>query len=159
MINEGYPYLQWQAETAEEPQEPNGGGDFMSLRLFFDAEATNQISEDTAVNPDIVRGNVTNGMTDILPLWVKSTNEQYTYEEITITSAQGNVDGVLFSYALDNGSGEPDEGTWSETLELPDGDYDSSYPIHRRIEIEPRETPFTSDVARHRIQALVFNKL
>jgi len=98
----------------------------MTLALFHDAALENPIDEN---NPDEIREKVINESVEAEDIiYVASTNLLLYYENITLTMHEDNEDGVLIEYSED---AEP--LNYVETLNLPDGDYSSPVPIHRKL--------------------------
>ena len=125
----------------------------MSLRLFFDENMENPVAAEEFEDgePDEVKDAVQSGetLTDETVLYLGSTDTTLTYENITIEQIEGTSDNdVNVEYAEDDGAGNPD--TYSDPLNLPDGDYDTPVPIHRKAEAPNVTNAFNRDDIRHR---------
>lgn len=99
------------------------------IRMYHDQAGTQEVTEQ---NPDSFRKAVFAGddLEDVAELYLKTDDPDLTYENVSIT-AKGDDDGASESgqidvkYSLDGSS-------YSDTLELPDGDYGSPIKIYRR---------------------------
>ena len=121
----------------------------MALKLFHDVDATEPIDEQ---NPDIVHEPVDAGGTVLneKKLYLASTNPLLAYEDLTIRGevieiipeeASGII--VSITYALDD-NGSPD--TYEEELELPDGDYQTPFPVWRRVYVQNVNQAFKATI-------------
>ena len=100
----------------------------MGLRLYLDAEAAQEITEE---NPDQVRKPVIAGSdwVDERSLWIRSDNPTLTYENVVIT-AQNVPEGVTVQYALDNAG---KAGTYADSITLPNGKFDPAVRFWRKV--------------------------
>lgn len=124
----------------------------MALRLYHDAGATQEITEET---PDTVHMAVAVGQTlvDERPIYVLSDDPGLTYEAVSIEGV-GDVDGASQSgqvdvlYALDTG-GSP--GTYVQTLTLPNGDYATPYKVWRKVTSPNVQQAFNVTTIQHQL--------
>lgn len=125
----------------------------MALRLYHDADATQEITEET---PDTVHMAVAVGQTlvDERPIYVLSDDPDLTYEAVSI-EAEGDTDDASESgqvdvlYAPDN-NGVP--GEYKQVLELPDGDYSEPLKIWRKVTSPNVQQAFNVTTIQHVLQ-------
>lgn len=125
----------------------------MALRLYHDADATQEITEET---PDTVHMAVAVGQTlvDERPIYVLSDDPGLTYEAVSI-EAEGDTDDasergqVDVLYAPDN-NGTP--GTYVQTLTLPDRDYATPHKIWRKVTSPNVQQAFNVTTIQHVLQ-------
>ena len=121
----------------------------MSLKLYFDSAGTEPIqsSLDTGASPDTIREAVESGnnVEDIRTIYLKSANTDLTYENIQLTWAETETNGVIVEYRLAG------DTTWVSSLSLSNGAYTTEEAIERRIFAENiTEATYRDDIT-HRL--------
>lgn len=121
----------------------------MALRIYEDSDAT------TELTTDIFKGAVEDGenLVEEKHLYICSDDAEKTYENVSIT-ATNDTDGasnsgeIDYEYAPDDG-GSP--GTYVQTLDLSDGDFDTSVSIWRRATAPNVQEEFKNEIIEHQI--------
>ena len=100
----------------------------MGLRLYYDPECTNEITNE---NPDSIRKPTIFGETLVteLEIYIKSDDITLIYENISFTALNDDAQ-VDVKYALDK-EGTP--GEYHDELQLPDGVYHDPIRVWRKI--------------------------
>lgn len=116
----------------------------MALILYHDSAATQPIDES---NPDNVHEavNVGGQIVDEQLVYVKSNDPDLTYEDVLITSEADPEAPVQIdvTYALDD-NGVP--GTYTPSLELPDGDFSTVVPVWRKVYVDNIQQAFQAEL-------------
>lgn len=124
----------------------------MALRMYFDETVSSLVRDDispTLGSPDTYEGPGAGGTVE-RKLYIYSDNFQRTYSQVQLTSLNADAQ-VQLHYALDD-NGSP--GTWQTTVDLPDGDYRTPYPIWVRVTFAPTDEPTLRTDLRHWLQWL-----
>lgn len=118
----------------------------MALILYFDEEATEEV---TVQNPDRTKETVVmgNSLASERILFVKSDDENLTYENIVISAAEGDSSANI-QYAFDNG-GVP--GSYMSALTIMDGDFSEPVAFWRKVVSGAVEYPFKRQDIEHEI--------
>ena len=124
----------------------------MALRMYFDETVSSLVRDDispTLGSPDAYEGPGAGGSVQ-RKLYIYSDNFQRTYSQVQLTSLNSDQQ-VQIHYALDD-NGQP--GTWQTTADLPDGNYQTPYPIWVRVTFAPTDEPTLRTDLRHWLQWL-----
>lgn len=124
----------------------------MALRMYFDETVSSIVRDDIAPtlgSPDAYEGPGEGGEVS-RKLYLFSDNFQRSYSEIQLTALNTDAN-VQVHYALDDND---NPGIWQSVLELPDGDYQTPYPIWVRVTFAPTTEPTLRTDLRHWLQWL-----
>lgn len=128
----------------------------MSLDFYHDEELTEKVTEDfpDEIKNGISKDDVPHVIEDILYL---GSDDDYTFEEVEIKECDANShDDVTVEYAEDDGDENPD--TYSTTLSLSNGNYDTAVPIHRKFTFDG-DSYVKDDSWNHNISAHLYEKV
>ncbi|MHB8182866.1 MAG: hypothetical protein ACYDDN_03820 [Candidatus Desulforudaceae bacterium] len=103
----------------------------MALHFYFDEAKTNQISEGTWANPDVVTGSGTTGFARELAIYVGNDSAIKRYESVAVTAVNDDAE-VDIKYAPDE-AGSP--GAWADTLALLDIGASGVIKIWRKVTV------------------------
>ena len=122
------------------------------IRMYFDAAATQVVRDNWGPNegaPDAYEGPGAGGEVTAKRYLYNPEHATKTYQGITLSGYQDDSITDL-KYALDEG-GVP--GTFVDTLNLPDGDYATPFPVWVKVIFAPTGEPLKRTHIKHWIQA------
>lgn len=104
----------------------------IALKLYLDSSFTDEVSQETNINPDICHGSGTTGFVSKRQLWIKNDDIVKYYEDIIITAVNDTSD-ISVTYS------STENGTYTDNLSLDDigtyGEEDDSTTFWRKATI------------------------